>query len=162
MTDISNADQTKINNVVKEISNISIMAGINTNISKKVTNKKGPPKDKKMRKGNKPWFDNECQTKRKHFLQIKRRFVRKKTKTPIDIETLNREAKMYKKFIQMKTNLYNKNLHEKLRNLKGSKPREYWNLLNPKKRKINNSINLNSLYDHFKSLNEQPNNGNRN
>ena len=161
MTDISNADQTKINNVVKEISNISIMAGINTNISKKVTNKKGPPKDKKMRKGNKPWFDNECQTKRKHFLQIKRRFVRKKTKTPIDIETLNREAKMYKKFIQMKTNLYNKNLHEKLRNLKGSKPREYWNLLNPKKRKINNSINLNSLYDHFKSLNEQPNNGNR-
>ena len=159
--DISNADQTKINNVVKEISNISIMAGINTNISKKVTNKKGPPKDKKMRKGNKPWFDNECHTKRKHFLQIKRRFVRKKTKTPIDIETLNREAKMYKKFIQMKTNLYNKNLHEKLRNLKGSKPREYWNLLNPKKRKINNSINLNSLYDHFKSLNEQPNNGNR-
>ena len=61
----------------------------------------------------------------------------------------------------MKTNLYNKNLHEKLRNLKGSKPREYWNLLNPKKRKINNSTNLNSLYDHFKSLNEQPNNGNR-
>ena len=114
-----------------------------------------------MRKGNKPWFDNECRTKRKHFLQIKRRFVRKKTKTPIDIESLNHEAKMYKKFIQMKTNLYNKNLHEKLRNLKGSKPKEYWNLLNPKKRKINNSININSLYDHFKSLNEQTNTGNR-
>ena len=41
------ADQVKINNVVKEISNISIMAGINTNISKKTTkNKSPPPKNK--------------------------------------------------------------------------------------------------------------------
>ena len=37
------ADQVKINNVVKEISNISIMAGINTNISKKTTKNKSPP-----------------------------------------------------------------------------------------------------------------------
>ena len=59
----------------------------------------------------------------------------------------------------MKTNLYNKNLHEKLRNLKDKKPREYWNLLNPKKRKINNAININPLHDHFKSLGEQPNSG---
>ena len=59
----------------------------------------------------------------------------------------------------MKTNLYNKKLHEKLRNLKDKKPREYWNLLNPKKRKINNAININPLHDHFKSLGEQPNSG---
>ena len=61
----------------------------------------------------------------------------------------------------MKSNLYNKNLHEKLRNLKDKKPKEYWNLLNNKKGKINNSITMNSIHNHFKSLNEQINNRNR-
>ena len=62
----------------------------------------------------------------------------------------------------MKINLYNKILHEKLRNLKNKKPKEYWDLINPKKRKINNSIDLNSLCDHFRLLGEQPNAGNIN
>ena len=62
----------------------------------------------------------------------------------------------------MKTNLYNKKLHEDLRNLKSNKPKEYWNLLNPKKHKINNSINIKPLYDHFKALGEQPCNRNEN
>ena len=58
--------------------------------------------------------------------------------------------------------MYNKILHEKLRNLKNKKPKEYWDLINPKKRKINNSIDLNSLCDHFRLLGEQPNAGNIN
>ena len=103
-----------------------------------MTNNKIPPKKLINQKNNKPWFDSECRAKRKHFLQIKRKLIRKKTKSQSDTEKLSHEAKTYKKFIQMKSNLYNKNLHEKLRNLKGSKPTEYWNLLNPKKRKINN------------------------
>ena len=78
--DLNCADQTKINDIAKEISNVSIIAGINTNISKKVANNKGPVKEQKKQKGDKPWFDNECRTKRKHFLSIKRRFVRKKVK----------------------------------------------------------------------------------
>ena len=116
--DTNGADQLKINNVVKDISNVSIMAGINTNISKKATNNKRPQKNKKNRKNDKPWFDNECRAKRKHSLQIKRRIIRKNTKSQTDTKMLNHEAKTYKKFIQMKTNLYNKNLHDKLRNLK--------------------------------------------
>ena len=74
---------------------------------------------------------------------------------------LRHEAKIYKKFIQKKINLYNKNLHEKLRSLKDKKPREYWSLLNNKKRNINNSITINSLHNNFKSLNEQINNRHR-
>ena len=62
----------------------------------------------------------------------------------------------------MKIDLYNKILHEKLRNLKNKKPKEYWDLINPKKRKSNNSIDLNSLCDHFRLLGEQPNAGNIN
>ena len=52
----------------------------------------------------------------------------------------------------------NKNLHDKLKNIKSTKPKEYWNLLNPKKRNKNNAIDITSLYNHFKILNEDPNN----
>ena len=47
-------------------------------------------------------------------------------------------------------------MHESLRKLKSTKPKEYWNLLNPKKRNANNSINIEVLYNYFKTLNEDP------
>ena len=62
----------------------------------------------------------------------------------------------------MKNNQFNNKLHEKLRNIKNHKPKEYWEILNPKKRKIESSINLNSLYEHFKELNNQPNSDDHN
>ena len=52
-----NTGQTEINNIVKEISNISVNAGIKTNISKKNTGNAAP---KNNPKANKPWFDHEC------------------------------------------------------------------------------------------------------
>ena len=48
-------------------------------------------------KANKPWFDHECREKRKHFLQLKRRLLRRKIKTQNDTETHNNEANLYKK-----------------------------------------------------------------
>ena len=59
--DTQNTDQTEINNIVKEISNISINAGIKTNISKKSKSNAAP---KIHSKANKPWFDHECREKR--------------------------------------------------------------------------------------------------
>ena len=72
------------------------------------------------------------------------------------------EAKLYKIFIRMKINLYNKNLHDKLRNLKTNNSKEYWDILNPKKHQANNSINLDPLYAHFKAINDQAVAGDRN
>jgi len=86
-------NQAEINNITKEICNVSITAGINTNISKKYTNNTNPPKNTKK---DKPWFDNECRIKRKHFLQIKRRLLRRKSKSIVDTKVLNHKAKIYK------------------------------------------------------------------
>ena len=157
--DTKNTDQTEINNIVKEISNISINAGIKTNISKKITGNAAP---KINPKANKPWFDHECREKRKNFLQLKRRLLRRKIKTQNDTETLDSEARVYKNFIRRKINLYNKNLHDKLRNLKTNNSKEYWDILNPKKHQANNSINLDPLYAHFKAINDQAVAGDRN
>ena len=51
---------------------------------------------------------------------------------------------------------------KQLRNLKSSKPKEYWNLLNPKIRNSNNDIGIQSLHDHFKQINDIPNQDNTN
>ena len=67
---------------------------------------------------------------------------------------MNNEYKSYRKFINRKRHKFNKNLHKQLRNLKNSKPKEYWNLLNPKMRKRTNEIGIKPLYDHFKILND--------
>ena len=123
------SDLQEIDKIVDETANISISAGINTNMSKKPTSE---IKHKKTNKINKPWFDRECQEKRRHFIQIKRRLIKKKTKSQNDTETLKQEAKLYKKFIQMKIKQFNNILHEKLRNFKIHKPKDYWKILNPK------------------------------
>ena len=155
---LSNLTLSDLDNVVKETVEVSITAGINTNLSKKITNI-GP---KKSKKPNQPWFDKECYLKRKHFIQLKRRILRKKTKSPTDDQALKDAAKLYKHFIKTKVNQFNKNLHDKLRKLKNKKPKEYWNILNPKKKKVDNSIDINSLFNHFKTLNEQTNTEGRN
>ena len=146
------SDLQEIDKIVDETANISISAGINTNMSKKPTSE---IKHKKTNKINKPWFDRECQEKRRHFIQIKRRLIRKKTKSQNDTETLKQEAKLYKKFIQMKIKQFNNILHEKLRNFKIHKPKDYWKILNPKKHQKDNSITIKPLYDHFKALGDQ-------
>ena len=58
--------------------------------------------------------------------------------------------------------MYNKKLHNKLRNLKSSKPKEYWSLLNPKKQNHNKDIGIKPLYDHFKMINDITNQSNVN
>ena len=67
---------------------------------------------------------------------------------------MKNEYKSYRKFINRKRHKFNKNLHKQLRDLKNSKPKEYWNLLNPKMRKRTNEIGIKPLYDHFKILND--------
>ena len=147
-------NQRDIDDIVKTISEISIMAGLETGLSKQIIS---ITNNQKKDKENKPWFDNECQKKRKHYIKIRNRL--KKRKSFQDVATLKNESKSYKKFINKKRHEFNKTLHNKLRELKSTKPKEYWKLLSPKKQNRNNSINLNSLYNHFKLLNDDPNNG---
>ena len=138
-----------LDNITKKLASISVTAGLETGISKHITNNSNNNKPKKQ---NKPWFDQECHLKRKHYIRIKNRL--KRIKSTQNEEALKHENKLYKKFINKKRHLYNKKLHKKLRNLKSSKPKEYWDILNPKKHNYNKDISIQSLHDHFKVLND--------
>ena len=145
----NNINQMDLDNITKKLASISVTAGLETGISKHITNNSNNNKPKKQ---NKPWFDQECHLKRKHYIRIKNRL--KRIKSTQNEEALKHENKLYKKFINKKRHLYNKKLHKKLRNLKSSKPKEYWDILNPKKHNYNKDISIQSLHDHFKVLND--------
>ena len=151
MLETTGTNQTELDNTVKEISSISTVSGINTGISKQA---KKSGNSQKINKVNKPWFDQECRERMRQYKRIKERL--RKSKSYSDREVLKTEYKLYKNFINRKRNIYNKNLHKELRNLKSSKPKEYWKLLNPKKNKPNNSLSANAAYNHFKLINEFP------
>ena len=144
----NNVNQGILDDITKKLANISIEAGIETGISKHTTNNNSTTKPKKQ---NKPWFDHDCHLKRKQYIRIKNRL--KRIESNQTEETLKHENKVYKKFINKKRNIYNKKLHKKLRNLRSSNPKEYWNMLNPRKSNANKDIGIKPLYDHFKLLN---------
>ena len=121
-------DQTEIDNITETISNIPISAGLEIGISKQIIN---TGNTKETKKENKPWFDRECQIRRDLYIKIRNRL--KKVKSFQNIAALKNESKAYKKFMNRKRHTFNKKMHEKLRKLKTTKPKEYWNLLNPKK-----------------------------
>ena len=97
-----------------------MVAGLDTGISKPITNSNNTAKPRKQ---NKPWFDKDCHLKRKQYIRLKNGL--KRIKSTQNEEALKHENKLYKKFINEKRHMYNKKLHNKLRNLKSSKPKEY-------------------------------------
>ena len=81
----------------------------------------------------------------------------KKSKSRRNDLILDREERIYRKFIKYKKNLFCKNIHDKLRSLKSKNPKEYWNILKFSKSKKAHSLNINNMYEHFKELNENIN-----
>ena len=146
--DTFNTSQRDIDGIVEVISDLCILPGLETGMSKRISNTRNRNTSKN---NNKPWFDHECSEKRTHYFRIKNRL--KKSKSFQNIAALKNANKSYKKLINRKIHLFNKSLHRKLRDLKSSNPKEYWNLLNPKMSKENSSIDMKSLYDHFKIIN---------
>ena len=77
------------------------------------------------------WFNKECHEKRREYLCYKNKVNKNKLTLSDDRsrETLNTKAKEYKKLISTTKQGYFKNMRRKLKNLKVTRPRDYWNIL---------------------------------
>ena len=110
---------------------------------------------KKKKKKKKPWNDNELSDLRKTISSLGNLLK----KDPYNQELRTRFLKCSKdckKLIKKKTQLYKKEIFEKLLNLKESDPKEYWKLLKSLKYEdSNNSVELQAgfpeLINHFKT-----------
>ncbi|CAG2242759.1 unnamed protein product [Mytilus edulis] len=152
--DIASVSKDSINSLIEECNNIIIQAAsecgmlkekniVNNNCNRNIKNCKV----------KKPWFNQECYTKRKDYHKAKSYNWRVKS-----VESKNnliRCSKAYKKVCNLQYNEYRKNFIKKLRNLSQSDPKSYWSLLNKSsntKTNVLEKISLECFHEHFKKL----------
>ena len=68
---------------------------------------------------------------------------------------LNAE-KVYKKVLDNKNRKFRNDLSNKIQNLRGNNPKEFWKILNKGKKKKQPDIDIGKLHDFFKNLNDAP------
>ncbi len=150
LTDASNS----IDEIAHSISQIFLDAGTqaemvipNTTHSKKQTKTKHTKS-----KPTQPWFNQECKVIRSQYLRAKRK--NKKMRTSVSSEAFKNQSKNYKKTLKKAFNDFNDNLKRKLRNLRSSDPKAYWQILNGKDKSKISKVAIEVFLEHFKKINE--------
>ena len=103
----------------------------------------------------KPWFDSDCKSLRKEYFRSKHRY--RYVKTQENYDCLINNSKRYKKEINSKLRLYNKQVVQKLKSLKACDPKSYWSLLNKysgEKKAVIDKISNDVFHEHFSKLND--------
>ena len=101
----------------------------------------------------KPWFTKECKSAKRNYQKAKRLF--KKYGSSIFKNHLTKTESSYKKTPDKSLRTYRINMKNKLKRLRTSNPKDYWNILNSNRHSNDNknTIDINSLFDYFKQLN---------
>ena len=150
---ISEGDIDSITNSIKQI---YIESGKKVGVinSKPTTHRIfARPKAQQRKTNHKPWFDDTCKQSRKDFFLAKNCF--KNSPNASNKKNMNDKCKAYRKTIRSAYNSYHSDLQQKLRDLKTSNPKDFWDIINKEdgtKSKIGN-ISLDSFENHFKNLN---------
>ena len=108
------------------------------------------------KKRNEPWFNNDCRVKRSKYFRAKHAMNNaKKVNQRINRELENdfiQKSREYNRSIKLAKRTARKNWHKELRRMKFSNPKQYWKKVKGQASK-QCPIDLNSLYNHFKTLN---------
>lgn len=145
---IDNLNQNSIDNLVSEVNTIL------TDSAEKVFGSYLVNDDRnreKLKRENKPWFNQECWLKRKAYRIAKRRYKIRKGVEDRDI--MKSSEKKYKKEMNKAINEHRRNMRKKLKNLKTSNTKEYWNIINTRQPRKNSGVPIDTFYDFFKTLN---------
>ena len=112
---------------------------------KKSWNKPKPSSDDDY----KPWFDQSCKAEKQSYFKAKNASKRRGEKS-----VSNKLSKDFKKFLDSKKAKFTREVNKKLKNLKSSCPRDYWNIINKSAegKKVEAKVSLDTFYEHFKDL----------
>ena len=100
---------------------------------------------------NKEWFNAECRVARKHYRKVRRRY--KKYGSRIFKQELHDAQRQYKSTMDKSIRQYRIDLQRKIKNLRSSNPKEYWSIVNSKRKKERSNVNILDFYNHFKNVN---------
>ena len=145
-------DQTSINAIAQSICNILV----ETADTLELINKRGATKQKKARTlDHKPWYDSDCEKHRKRFTKTRRIYNSKKTQEAKTDMTAS--SKSYKASLNKAFNKYQKDMQNKIRNLKSTDPKVYWQIINKSAddhtRQEVKKISMQIFVKHFKKFN---------
>ena len=153
-TDVSDITTEKINSLTSELSDLFIKTAQSVGLCKETSNKS---RNYTRKHPNKPWFNNECEAKRKEYFECKNKLKEAKTRSQKRScrKALDLKFKEYKQFLTNRQFKYRIEIQEKLKN---SNPRDYWKLINSAttSSKKEGDISLDSFMEHFKKLSEAP------
>ena len=149
-----NPSKEEIEKIVTGLTSVIVTPAKQVGMCKKSGSKKSNPR----KSANKPWFDPECENKRKLFFSAKNAVREAKTSEEKDRcrEQMDHSGKEYKKFISTHQKEFTKELHKNLRQLHRHHPKEYWDILNksdgtPMKEP---KVSMADFEKHFKNLNQ--------
>ena len=156
----TNPTKEEIEKIVSDLTSVIVTSAKDVGLCKKV-----PSKNAKPRKSpSKPWFNQECENKRKSFFTAKNAVREAKTEEEKNrcTEKMNHESKEYKKSISMRQREFTRELHKNLRELHRHHPKEYWGILNNSDGtlKRESKVSLADFEKHFKNLNQNENSNN--
>ena len=150
--------QENIDSVTNEMVDIFIEAAQSTGLCKE--NKNTKPYKKRpysRRHPQQDWFDEECESKRKAYMETKNAGYGKKSKQARKAhrEILKHVEKEYKNFIAKTQNNFRINIAKVLKEAKSKDPKCFWKILKSKnsQSKKDGNISLQSFMQHFQELN---------
>ena len=153
-----NADQVSvkaIEELTSECSSILIGAAKDTGFIKQIKTKSTKVKTSLKHKPIKrPWFNNECAVLRRRYKRAKH--LRHRINSAVNHQLLHNASKDYKKYINRQIRQFNQDFIHKLRALKNSDPKSYWNILNKadqSRHETLQKVSLETFAEHFEKLN---------
>ena len=114
--------------------------------------KNKPTAINKSRSGKKQWFNGECNIARNKYHKIRKLY--NKYKTTHYKSLLKQVSKDYKNKLSCNYRRFKNENIAKLRNLKNSRPNEFWKIVNSLNNIKVETAPLNELYDFFKNVNK--------
>ena len=110
--DAKNTTQADMNNIASLLNEKMIDSAITIGACKKMNNK-AIHQPQKKRKLNKPWFDINCETAKKEYSKVLKRY-KSRTAVIYQAEVINK-YKAYKRTIRKASNKYHKSLHNSMK-----------------------------------------------
>ena len=158
--DESRLTKQDLDDLAQQITKIFQETGCDAGVMNAMPNSNGTSTNTKI-KGRKapkkPWFNPDCEHKRKSFYRAKNKL--KSVGSAENKIALQRESNIFKKTLKNAKQPHQKEIHERLINLKTSDPKNYWKILNEAcgKKTDTLQVTIQAFEEHFRGLNHQQN-----
>ena len=146
-------DQSSVNKVVDEINSVFHTTSRGLNMLASTSEHSGHKKPRARKHAHQVWYNDACEVSRRDYVKFKNKYRELQSNKNLNI--LRKSGRKDKKEINKAFKTYKQKIINKIRVLKTTSPREYWNLINDRKsQKTFNDISLEVFHDHFRKMNQ--------